>query len=154
MWFVDVFMAYLRSEFDWQLQVRGWIRTMNLNNEFGDTYFWQLIFFLIHHLGVVSQICISDVPWELLQTTRCRLFSRLWYRHESSQKLLRHSRYILSGRFFKGSHKKLESFSFRNVLFLDKCVPLSSIRFECAYYSMSCVLKKIYVRHMDDRKYL
>ena len=35
----------------------------------------------IPYLGVVSQICISDLPWKHQQTTRWRLFSRLWYRH-------------------------------------------------------------------------
>ena len=55
---------------------------MNSNNELDDTYFWQLILFkFIPYLGVVSQICISDLPSKHQQTTRWHLFSRLWYRH-------------------------------------------------------------------------
>ena len=64
-------MAYLRCKFDWQLQ-----------DEFDDSYFWQLILSeFIPYLGVVSQICIWDLPWKHQHTTRWRLFSRLWNRH-------------------------------------------------------------------------
>ena len=57
---------------------------MNSNNEFDDTYFWQLILFeFIPYL--VSQICISDLPWKHQQTTRWSFFTRLWYRHYQKQ---------------------------------------------------------------------
>ena len=47
-----------------------------------NTYFWQLILFeFIPYLGVVSQICISDLPWKHQHTTRWRSFSRLCHRH-------------------------------------------------------------------------
>ena len=65
--------------FSWQI----WDANLTDNYKI-DTYFWQLISFeFILYLGVVSQICISDLPWKHQQTTRWRLSSRLWYRHYS-----------------------------------------------------------------------
>ena len=64
-------MADLWWKFVWQLQ---------------DYFFWQIscqnyvlsnsLFKFIPYLGVVSQVCISDLPWKHQQTTRWRLFSR------------------------------------------------------------------------------
>ena len=60
---------------------------MNSNNEFDDTYLGQLILFkFIPYLGIVSQICISDLSWKHQNTTRWRLFTRLWNRHLATRK--------------------------------------------------------------------
>ena len=67
--------------FSWQI----WDANLTENSKMGDEFEqWirQLILFeFIPYLGVVSQICISNLPWKHQQTTRWRLFSRLWYRH-------------------------------------------------------------------------
>ena len=66
--------------FSWQIRDTNLID--NSNSFCSNTYFWQLLLFeFIPYLGVVSQICISDLPWKHQQTTRWCLFSRLWYKH-------------------------------------------------------------------------
>ena len=54
------------------------------------------LFKFIPYLGVVIQICISDLPWKHQQTNRWRLFSRLWYRHY--QAFHTEYRMVLSGK--------------------------------------------------------
>ena len=68
--------------FSRQIWDANFIDNSKIGDEFDYTYFWQLVLFkFIPYLGYVSQICISDLPWKHQQTTRWRLFSRLWYRH-------------------------------------------------------------------------
>ena len=67
--------------FSWQI----WDASLTDNSKVGDElYLFRSNYFVpIHHLEIVSQICISDLPWKHQHITRWRLYSRLWYRHYS-----------------------------------------------------------------------
>ena len=72
--------------FSWQIWDANLTDNSKTGNEFeqnklSEVCIWTKFIQFIPYLWVVSQICESDLPWKHQQTTRWRLFSRLWWRY-------------------------------------------------------------------------